>query len=224
MNRQDKLLKLIIEEHINTAEPVGSNFLVQKADLDISGATVRNEMRELENIGYLTHPHTSAGRIPTESGYKHYITNLMELIKPSKEFEQTALEIKKHNNDEKEALKQAAKYFAQEGENAVIVMFGQNSIYYTGLSNLFSKPELRDYANSISMSALFDECEQRIPSLLDAMEDNLQIFIGTENPLGTFCSTIAGKIGNQNLFAFVGPLRMNYAKNVGIMQCVQNIF
>ena len=63
--RQQQLLNLVIENHIATAEPVGSKFLVSEGNLDWSEATVRNELRILEEEGYLTHPHTSAGRIPT---------------------------------------------------------------------------------------------------------------------------------------------------------------
>ena len=70
--RKIKLLKLIIENYIKTAEPIGSKFLANSGDLDVSAPTVRNEMRELESEGFLTHPHTSAGRIPTEEGYRFY--------------------------------------------------------------------------------------------------------------------------------------------------------
>ena len=75
-NRKEKILNLVIESYIGSAEPVGSKFLVSTEDLDLSEATVRNELRALEDEGFLTHPHTSAGRIPTEKGYKHYIKNL----------------------------------------------------------------------------------------------------------------------------------------------------
>ena len=71
--RQEQLLTLVIEKYIATAQPIGSKVLVSEAGLDWSEATVRNELRELEEMGYLTHPHTSAGRIPTEAGYKYYI-------------------------------------------------------------------------------------------------------------------------------------------------------
>ena len=66
--RKRELLKLIVENYIETAEPVGSKFLIQRGNISVSAATVRNEMHELEREGYLTHPHTSAGRIPTELG------------------------------------------------------------------------------------------------------------------------------------------------------------
>ncbi len=74
--RQSKLLKLIVEEYIKTANPVGSTSLSE--EFKCSSATIRNEMAELENIGYLEKTHTSSGRIPSEKGYRYYVDNLMK--------------------------------------------------------------------------------------------------------------------------------------------------
>lgn len=74
--RKKRLLEIIIKEYLKTASPVPSGLLVEKYKLDISPATVRNEMMELENEGYIYQPHTSAGRIPTEAAYKLFSTDL----------------------------------------------------------------------------------------------------------------------------------------------------
>ena len=73
--RQSKLLKLIVEEYIKTAKPIGSSALCE--ELDCSSATIRNEMNSLENMGYLEKTHTSSGRIPSEKGYRYYVDNIM---------------------------------------------------------------------------------------------------------------------------------------------------
>ena len=75
-NRQNELLKLIVETYINTIRPVGSKSLVKK--LKCSSATIRNDMAFLESLGYLEKTHTSSGRIPSEAGYKYYVDNLMQ--------------------------------------------------------------------------------------------------------------------------------------------------
>ena len=75
-SRQTKLLKLIVEEYIKTAKPIGSKSLEQ--ELDCSSATIRNEMSYLEDLGYLEKTHTSSGRIPSEIGYRYYVDNIME--------------------------------------------------------------------------------------------------------------------------------------------------
>ncbi|RME82726.1 MAG: heat-inducible transcription repressor HrcA [Caldilineae bacterium] len=75
--RQRIILGLVVQEFINTAEPVGSRYLVEHYDLKVSPATVRNEMKRLEELGYLTHPHTSAGRVPTHRGYRYFVQHLL---------------------------------------------------------------------------------------------------------------------------------------------------
>jgi heat-inducible transcriptional repressor len=75
--RQQKVLGLVIRTYINTAQPVGSKALLEANDLGVSSATIRNEMAALEELGYLTHPHTSAGRMPTDKGYRFFVERLI---------------------------------------------------------------------------------------------------------------------------------------------------
>ncbi len=76
--RRQKILAAIVEQYIETGEPVGSKALLANAGLDVSSATIRNEMAELTALGFITQPHTSAGRVPTEYGYRYYVDNLMQ--------------------------------------------------------------------------------------------------------------------------------------------------
>lgn len=76
--RQDKILDFIVREYTDTATPVGSKTMVERSDLGVSSATVRGEMAHLEDLGYLSHPHTSAGRVPTARGYRYFVEFLME--------------------------------------------------------------------------------------------------------------------------------------------------
>lgn len=76
LNRKEKILKLIVDQFIKTAEPVGSNVLIQQFDLPYSSATIRNDMAELEEAGYLEKTHTSSGRVPSAKGYRYYVENL----------------------------------------------------------------------------------------------------------------------------------------------------
>ena len=90
--RKKLILRTVIESHIATGEPIGSKALVSQADIPYSSATIRNEMAELENMGYLIQPHTSAGRVPTSLGYRFYVDALME------NYKLTATEIISLNN------------------------------------------------------------------------------------------------------------------------------
>ena len=77
--RKKKILSAVIESYINTGEPIGSKALINETGLGVSSATVRNDLADLTNKGYLVQPHTSAGRVPTLQGYRYYIDNLMKI-------------------------------------------------------------------------------------------------------------------------------------------------
>ena len=79
--RKREILRRVVEEYVATGQPVGSKALVERSGLAVSSSTVRNELAELESLGLLTHPHTSAGRMPTESGYRLYAEELVERSK-----------------------------------------------------------------------------------------------------------------------------------------------
>ena len=79
-SRRREILRRVVEEHVATGQPVGSKSLVERAGMDVSSSTVRSELAELEALGLLTHPHTSAGRVPTENGYRVYAEQLVDSI------------------------------------------------------------------------------------------------------------------------------------------------
>jgi heat-inducible transcriptional repressor len=80
--RQRRILRGVVESYVETGQPVGSRTLVERTGLDVSSSTVRSELAELESRGFLTHPHTSAGRVPTERGYRYYADRLLEQLEP----------------------------------------------------------------------------------------------------------------------------------------------
>jgi len=80
--RRREILRRVVAEYIATGEPVGSKSLVERSGLPVSASTVRNELAELESLGLLTHPHTSAGRVPTDSGYRLYASEILEAVEP----------------------------------------------------------------------------------------------------------------------------------------------
>src|SRR6267154_874892 len=80
--RQQEILRRVVEEHVATGQPVGSKTLVEKPSVTAAPSTVRAELAELESLGLLTHPHTSAGRVPTESGYRYYADELLHRLDP----------------------------------------------------------------------------------------------------------------------------------------------
>lgn len=224
-DRQKQLLNLVVENHIVTAEPVGSKFLIGSAGLDLSEATVRNELRALENDGYLMHPHTSAGRIPTEAGYRFYLNSIdfSKTKTPKKDRDLLHSSVENHTEYEK-AIKNLAKELAERSGLCVIFAFSPNKVYYTGLANLFNQPEFSEFKLIANVSSMFDRCEECLDKFYDCVDGDLKYYIGQEHPFGYSLSTIAFRVGENSLLSLLGPIRMDYSKNWGLMKEVKEIF
>ncbi len=214
--RKKKILYIIIKEHIRTAAPVGSKTVAEKYKLDISPATIRNEMAELEEEGYIIQPHTSAGRIPTAKAYNLYLENLKlkEINRKNKEILDTTLQ-----NLNEEDFKKAAKVLANLSGNAVFWAFHRNNLYYTGISNVLTQPEFIRKNLIYNISLIIDRLDEIINSIFEEIENGLHVFVGTGNPFGSFCSSILVKYyrkKQEGMFGIVGPLRMDYEKNISL--------
>ncbi len=225
--RKKLLLGIIVKEYLKTATPVSSGVLVEKYKLDISPATVRNEMMELEDGGYIHQPHTSAGRIPTEVAYELFLEDLKDDKKKKelKETERVSLEmVFKH---EESAFRQTAKAIAELSGGAVFWAFNKNDLYYTGLSNLFSQPEFSHVDMVCDVSAIIDRMEEIIDEIFEDLSDGEQILVGSKNPFGNFLSTVLVKYKYNNLsgvFGILGPMRMDYARNLALVEFIKNKF
>ncbi len=223
--RQEKLLKLIVEKYIETAEPVGSKLLAEKGGLGVSGATLRNDMREMESVGWLTHPHTSAGRMPTETGYRYYVDHLITVGSPQKSVagKIDRIMLKENSGQEgREFFKRLAKYVSEQCDNAAIVL-ENNFVYYTGFSALFNQPEFKDYNRVVNFSAIFDQFEHKAQAVIGELRlFRPCVFIGKDNPFGKACALIASKLEARTVLALLGPIRMDYKKNLSIIEYVNS--
>ncbi len=227
-SRQEQLLDLVIKKHIATAEPIGSRFLVTEAGLDWSEATVRNDLRELEDGGFLSHPHTSAGRVPTEQGYRYFADHLMGVDFVAAKKDIAMLEKAAGGVGDAEARgKQIAKALAEVSNETVIMAFSENKVYYTGLANLFQKPEFMASQLVTDVSLMFDRCEECLTDLFSEANDDPQLYIGSSQPFGPMLSVVAVRVPfatGSGLVALLGPLRMDYRKNMGLIKHVGKIF
>lgn len=224
--RQQKLLTLVIENYIATAEPVGSRFLVEKAGLDWSEATVRNELRALEEDGYLTHPHTSAGRVPTTKGYEHYLRQLnLGASTPSRKDSELLQEAYRAYNDFERAMKNVAKKLVEVSDEAVLIAFSPEKVYYTGLANLFEKPDFEEIKQIATVSEAFDHSEECLPKFFEKVKNEPGFYLGDEHPFGSMLSVVASRFGDENksLIVLLGPQRMNYKKNWNLIHKIIEI-
>ncbi|SRR6056297_1662071 len=221
--RKKFILFTIIKEHIESKIPVGSSILVKKYKLDISPATVRNIMVELEEEGYIWQPYTSAGRVPTEKAYQLYVDSLkIESLNILSGKEKKNLDDFLKNFDEK-GFKEAAKILADLSGNAVFWAFHKNNLYYTGISNLLQQPEFGRSGSLLNISAVIDRMDEIISDIFERLDIKTQTLIGSDNPFGGFCSTVLAKykVANRHgLFGVLGPLRMNYKKNISLVDYI----
>lgn len=220
--RKKIILETVIKEHIKTGQPVGSEILVEKYKLNISPATVRNEMVELEKEGFIRQPYTSAGRVPTEEAYQLYLEDLSykKLSKTEINLLESILKNKEESN-----LKQMAKALAKISDNAVFLAINKNNLYYTGISNLLHQPEFTQSNLIYDISEIIDQLDEIINKIFDEIEPGIQVFIGSKNPFGDFCSTILAKYrlhSQTGLIGILGPLRMDYEKNLALLNFINN--
>ena len=124
--RKRKILQAIIRNYLETGEPVGSRTISKYTDLNLSSATIRNEMADLEELGYIVQPHTSAGRIPSDKGYRLYVDQM--LLEKEEQLNQATQEVKEmhkillEREDKMESvLKQMAKMLAENTNYATMI-------------------------------------------------------------------------------------------------------
>ena len=127
-SRQQMILSLVVREYVSTAAPVGSKGLTDKFKLGVSSATIRNDLARLEELGYLTHPHTSAGRMPTEAGYRYFVERLMgEAQLPGEEQRMIAHQFHQVQQNMEQWVKLAAAVLARTSRSAALITAPQST-------------------------------------------------------------------------------------------------
>ncbi|MBI2636667.1 MAG: hypothetical protein HYW81_00525 [Parcubacteria group bacterium] len=219
--RKQKLLQHIIEAHIKTAQPVGSSLIVEEYLTDVSGPTVRNWMQELEREGFITHPHTSAGRVPTEAGYRIYIEQMLP-ERPLSSRHQKALS-EARNGTSVDGIKAIAKKSAELSGEAVVVGFSPNNVYYTGLSNIFAKPEFSTHDSVVGISRIIDHLDEVMSGIGARLDGDISVLLGSDNPFGSECGSVLTLGRGGMVFGFIGPMRMDYGANIAFLKHIKSL-
>lgn len=229
-DRKSAILSAIIKEHINTGQTVASKAVVDNYGFSLSPATIRNEMMDLEKEGYIHQPHTSAGRVPTEKGWKFYIENFLkdiDLPKKHKNFLKDVLKVSGLSYES--MIKDVAKNLAELSKDAVFVGFSSDNFYYTGLTNLFRQPEFHKLDLVCQVSSVVDHLDEVIKNMFNevAGSDETKIFVGSENPFGKECGSILSRYQygqkESGVFGILGPMRMNYENNLALIKYARNL-
>ncbi|MFH1173083.1 MAG: hypothetical protein V1692_00970 [bacterium] len=219
--RKENLLIKIVEEHIKTAQPVGSSVLVNKY-FDLSSATLRNEMADLEKEGYLRQPHTSAGRVPTETGYRYYLEHFLKKKQLNASQKRLLDKTGSINEEPAQIIKNLAKAVAELSGNTVFVAFDHNNVYYTGLTNLFTQPEFENPNLVRNMSRIIDRFDEVIGKMFANLERETTILLGEDNPFSDDCSCLVADYGHI-VFGILGPTRMDYGQNLALIEYIKEL-
>ena len=218
--RQRQILAAIIEQHAEIAAPVGSVMLAKL--FGVSSATIRSEMARLEEMGMIVQPHTSAGRVPTDAGYRFYVNSLNEAKTeeaPSLLFDRSARAIEARVNTHADradrAIRSAVDSLVELTQNMGIATIG-DELYMSGIGNLFSQPEFLQGNHAQGVARLLDNLE---PWLREAAPNEpLNVYIGSENPIGKssgaslIISRYRSPYSDNSYIGVIGPTRQSYAK------------
>lgn len=231
--RRDRILAITIDEYIKTVTPVSSAVIVKGYALDLSSATIRNILAELEEDGYLTHPHTSAGRVPTQKGYRYYVDNLMDeiqLLEVEKdhikaEYEKERLELDWLLEKTSQVLSEVTHY------TSIVSVDGLgNKLFCRGMSLVVAYPEYQQDMSKIKgILAALDEKKRLLAIINQSLEKKIKIFIGQEiacREIDSCALVVTGfksRQGPSGRIAILGPTRMDYEHVVSTLDYVSDL-
>lgn len=212
--RQSQILNTIVDEYIKTAMPVSSGVLFDKGFFDVSCPTIRNEMADLTDMGFLAQPHTSAGRVPTERGYRFFVDELVAMGEASQDKMQTMRDKKRGR------LLDRAREVSQNTNDLVICIGEEDGeIKYLGLKKVLQNPEFSTHEAVLSILEELERFENYIDGVRKYLTRDLTIFIGSENPFfeNSEYSMISARV-NDSFIALLGPMRMRYKINLSLLE------
>jgi heat-inducible transcriptional repressor len=230
--RQTQILKAIIDEYINMAEPVGSESLEKKYNLGVSPATIRNEMMNLTKIGYLRQPHTSAGRIPSPRAMKFYIDQLMEERQMSLADEVKVKEdVRIKSGDIGGLLDEATHELSHVTQSlAVCTLDKQDKIWHAGYSHVFESPEFNDFEATSSLFSFLEEMSQMRELFFRRMTGLSPVEVVFGEELGWPGFDTVGVVGSrfvigdtQGALAVIGPTRLPYERVIPILRYFRDL-
>ncbi len=220
--RQKQILSAIIEQYAEVAAPVGSSLMAKV--FGVSSATIRAEMAELEHLGFITQPHTSAGRIPTDKGYRFYVNQIAEPgigknLTENRARRALTARVTSGGLPE-QTIRNTVDTLVELTHNLGLATIGEQ-LYMSGLSNLFGQPEFMQVGQVQQVARLLDNLE---PWLNEAAPNQpLSVYIGQENPIGgaAGCSLIISRFrspfSDRSYIGMLGPTRQSYRDVMGLV-------
>ena len=224
--RQEKILDIAVREYINSAEPVSSKLLEKKYRLGVSPATIRNEMQKLADKGYLSQPHTSSGRVPTDKGYRFFVDNLWE--RGLEELEMDSW-LEKDFQDTFHILQSLTRKMAEESHALILnYLEDENLFWKEGWEEILKEPEFKEEDFIDDFTDLLKNLQARVQELAPGQE--IRVYIGKENPLSDakeftiICKKYSLPENKECIITILGPKRMEYEKNLSLINSLSRLW
>ena len=230
-DRQREILFAIIEEYAELATPVGSVTLAKL--FDVSSATIRAEMVKLEEMGYIMQPHTSAGRVPTDAGYRLYVNQLQENLEGEAHHIEAeagnAPDRTKHALETRIQAQTRADYAIRSAVDSLVDLTGNlglatvgDQLYISGFGNLFSQPEFSQSTQVQAVAKLLDNIKPWLREV--SPNETINVYIGTENPVGKtsdvslIISRFRSPFSDHSYIGVLGPTRQSYKRVMSLVR------
>ena len=237
--REFEVLNLVVEHYIKESKPISSGYLCDHAQLSCSSATIRNVMEVLERKGYLSHIHTSSGRVPTQDGFRYYVDHLKKqdmldegmIALLQERLVASYMDIDRHHLCDMEYMfnRTLDVLATTSGYASLVAISGfEDKFFFRGVRYIFNQPEFEDIRR---LRSLFYALEVKIDELQDVlfryMKEDVCILIGDQIGVSDIssCSMVISGIEHKDVtasLALLGPMRMDYVRAVSVLHSVKN--
>lgn len=227
--RQAKILAAIVKEHCENGEPVGSKELAEKYDFGISAPTIRNEMQDLEKSGYIKQPHTSAGRVPTDQGFRYFVNQLMDKVRLTlQEQERLKKELLKLQMAHMEMGRRLAKLLSEHSGAGGFALF-PDEVATMGLSNILNSPNL-PAEDAREIAQFFDHLDEHAEKMISEYTGKgpeakigKEISLSKNSDYSMVVSGLQLPSGKKGVIGVVGPKSMKYEKNMSLLEYISKL-
>jgi len=229
-SRRRAILAATINKYIEDAEPVASEDIAK--DFDLSPATVRNILAELEEANYLTHPYTSGGRMPTDKGYRYYVDFLLSEIElVDEEKERIVREYNKEIKQLEDILDRTSEIISVITHYTGITYFPQwqDRFFYNGISLILNQPEFKDYQKIRLLIKAIEDKQDLLNIINREFTDKVRVYIGEElgcdkmQNCSLVVSTYSLKDNSVGKVAVLGPVRMEYRHTISALEYISGV-
>lgn len=225
--RQQIILEAIIREYIQSAKPISSAEILEDLDLNISPATVRSEMLKLDELGFLEQPHTSAGRVPTDRGYRFFVDHALDDVLLDRSERNRIRELFSHDTPDV-FVRECSRTIAHITRTFTAIGIDDDMLTDRGFTEILDEPEFQDIKDVKQFGRLIDLLDEDMQSLVE--DDEEKILIGGENPMKEarpytmMITHWTHPKGFKGFIALVGPRRMDYQKNISLIRYINSLY